>query len=63
MADGVHIAYAMYQVGDALAEGFGQGFFIHDTGIHQREQQRGAHTVVVHAQGGEDFHHFQPAPQ
>ncbi|MNS73022.1 hypothetical protein D3C72_1064490 [compost metagenome] len=63
LADGVHIAYAMHQIGDALAELFGQGFFLHDAGIHQREQQRGAHAVVIHAQSREDLDHFQPAPQ
>ncbi len=63
LANSVHIAHAVHQRDDALAERFGQGLFLHDTGVHQREQQRGAHAVVVHAQRREDFHHLQTAPQ
>ncbi|CAH0294205.1 hypothetical protein SRABI106_03592 [Rahnella aquatilis] len=62
LADGIHITHAMYQISNGFTELLGQGVFINDAVINQRKQQRRAHTVVIHAEGREDFNHLQTAP-
>ena len=63
LADGVHVAHAVYQRDDAFADGSFQLLFTQHFIVSQRENQRRTKAFNIHAEHGEDFHHLNTAPQ
>ncbi|CCJ85925.1 hypothetical protein BN133_2302 [Cronobacter dublinensis 582] len=63
LANSGHIAHAVDEADDRFADALFQHVFAHHAAVHQREEQRGAQRIDIHAEHGEDFHHLHTAPE